>query len=227
MKTSRIIIILVSFGLCLFGKMCWAERCYVTDSFKITLRTGPSIQNKIVVMLQSGQPLDMIETKDDWTHVRVKNGKNNELEGWVMSRYLISRKPWEDQTVNLKRQNVQFKDKLARIEKEWRETGGREKEAIAGLRDTSRKFAVLQKKYEELKQGSANYVKLKDDYDSMNVILEAGKETIARLSKDNDILLASQRNRWLGIGALILLCGLLIGISMGRFQKKQRSGGLY
>ncbi len=156
-------IVLLTLGLCFVGQMCWAETKYVTDSFKITMRTGPSVQNKIIIMLQSGEHLEVIETQDDWSHVRVPKRQGDESEGWVMSRYLIDRQPWEDQTKSLKKANSQLKDKLARIEKEWRETGGREKEASKGLKETSYKFHTLQKRYDELKKGSSKYVELKEN----------------------------------------------------------------
>ena len=226
MKDTRYIVLL-TLGLCFVGQMCWAETKYVTDSFKITMRTGPSLQNKIIIMIQSGEPLDIIETKDDWSHVRALKRQGDESEGWVMSRYLITRQPWADQTKSLKRENAQLKEKLARIEKEWRETGGREKEASKGLKETRYKFHVLQKRYDELKKGSSNYVKLKEDYDSTRAALDTSKKDVNRLTNENELLRASQRNKWLGMGALILLCGLIVGISMGKFQKKQKSSVRY
>jgi len=220
-------IVLLTLGFCSVGQMCWAETKYVTDSFKITMRTGPSLQNKIIIMLQSGESLEIIETQDDWSHVRVLKRQGDESEGWVMSRYLITRKPWEDQTKFYKQENSKLKQKLARTEKEWREIGGREKEASKGLKETSYKFHTLQRRYDELKKGSSNYVKLKEDYDSTRAALDTSKREVNRLTNENELLRASQRNKWLGMGALILLFGLIVGISMGKFQKKQKSSVLY
>lgn len=226
MRNTRYIILL-TLGLCFVGQMCWAETKYVADSFKITMRTGPSVQNKIIIMLRSGEPLEIIGTQDDWSHVRALERQGDESEGWVMSRYLITRKPWEDQAKSLKQENFQLKQKLARIEKEWRETGGREKEASSGLKETRYKLQTLQKRHDELRKGSSNYVKLKEDYDSTRAALDTSKRDVDRLTNENELLRASQRNKWLGMGALILLCGLIVGISMGKFQKKQKSSVLY
>jgi SH3 domain protein len=226
MKIFKYIMVVI-LGLCLTGQLCWADKRYVTDSFKITLRTGPSVQNKIVIMLESGEPLEVIETKNDWSHVKVLRRQGESSEGWVMSRYLIAREPWQVQTGNLGQKNVQLKERLARIEKEWRETGSRGKEAADGLKQTSYKLNVLQRKYDELKSGSANYVQLKEDYDSTTASLKSSQNNVESLKSENEILKASQKNKWLGIGALILLCGLLIGISMGRLQKKQKQNILY
>jgi len=226
MKIFRYIISVI-LGLCLTGQLCWADKRYVTDSFKITLRSGPSIQNKIVIMLQSGEPLEVLETKDDWSHVKVLRRQGETSEGWVMSRYLIEREPWQVQTRNFGQKNAQLKERLARIEKEWRETGSREKDAADGLKQTSYKLNALQRKYDELKSGSANYVQLKEDYDSTAAALKSSQNNVERLVRENEILKASQQNKWLGMGALILLLGLFIGIAMGKFQKKQKQNILY
>ena len=220
-------IVLATMGICLVGQVCWAENRYVTDSFKITMRTGPSLQNKIIIMLRSGEPVEVMETNEGWSHVRLPEREGGESEGWVMSRYLISRLPWESQARVLRNKNAQIKEKLVNLEKEWKVTGGREKEVTRELRETSFKLSKLQKKHNELKKGAANFIQLKKDYEEIKANMKKSQENVDRLETENQILRASQRNKWLGMGALILLCGLFIGIAMGKHQKKQKSNVLY
>jgi SH3 domain protein len=111
------------------------------------------------------------------------------MEGWVLSRYLITRQPWEIQARSLKRENAQLKTKLARIEREWEET---------------------------LKQKVGDYLKLRTGY-------ETAQETVQTLTEENETLRSSHRNKWFAMGALVLLCGLMIGLVTGRQQKKRRS----
>lgn len=220
-------IVLATMGICLVGQVCWAEKRYVTDSFKITMRTGPSLENKIIIMLRSGEPLEVMETKDVWSHVRLPERKGDEVEGWVMSRYLISRLPWEAQARGLRNENTKLKEKFVNLEKEWKVTGGREKEVTRELRETSYELSKLQKKYDELKKGAANYIQLKKDYEEIKANMKKSQRDVDKLATETKILRASQRNKWLGMGALILLCGLFIGIAMGKHQKKQKSNVLY
>ena len=149
MKNFRSMIV-ITLALCLAGQAAWGtETGYVTDIFQITMRTGPSIQNKIVRMLSSGQPVEVLETQDEWSHVRFLH-RENEIEGWVMSRYLISRQPWALQAKILRKDNEQLKAKLARVEKQLLDTGGRAKESANGLRETTQSLNQLQKKYDAL-----------------------------------------------------------------------------
>ena len=56
MKTLSMMLLAIAwfFGITQQG---WATKAYVIDSFEITLRTGPSNENKIIAMLFSGRPL--------------------------------------------------------------------------------------------------------------------------------------------------------------------------
>jgi SH3 domain protein len=225
MKILRFIVTIV-LGLILMGQDSWAEKAYVTDSFKIPFRTGPGNQYKIPLMLRSGQPLELLGTENEWSNIRVL-GREKEHEGWIESIYIIKRVPWEKQARSLGQENAQFKEKLARIEKEWRETGGREREAAKGLKEKSRSLDELQNKYETLKRGSAKYLKLKTEFDTTKKTLITSQKKVEDLTRENDILRASQRHKWFGMGGLVLLCGLLIGLIMGRHQKKQKSSILF
>jgi SH3 domain protein len=225
MKISRFIFA-ITLGLCLTGQYSWAEKAYVSDSFRIPFRTGPGNKYKIPIMLRSGQPVEVLGSEGEWSHVRVL-GREKNYEGWIESLYIIKRVPWEQQARSLGRENAQVKEKLVRIEKELKETGGREQEAFRALKETSRDLGELQKKYEALEKGSANYLKLKTDYDATKTTLMTNQKKVEDLTRANDILQSSQRHKWFGMGGLVLLCGLLIGLMMGRHQKKKKSTILF
>ncbi len=79
----------VMIGICLicFSAVGFAETVYVTDLVKLPLRTGASTEYKILALVESGQQLEVVEPGDDWSLVRLANGK----EGYVLTRYLVSR----------------------------------------------------------------------------------------------------------------------------------------
>jgi len=133
----------------------------VTDSFTITLRTGPSNQNKIIAMLSSGKPVEVLESDGDWSQVRVLEGKMSGKEGWVFSRYLLTRLPWKKQSESLWKENELLKDKLPIVEKNLNDALQREKTLTIKLRDNIKTLNTLESEYTSLKQGSAGYLKLK------------------------------------------------------------------
>ena len=78
---------LVFLGIVLmcFSANGFAESLYVTDQLKLTLRSGPSTEHKILAVVESGQKVEMLEPGEDWSKVRTANGK----EGYVLARYLM------------------------------------------------------------------------------------------------------------------------------------------
>jgi len=218
--------VLVAMLSCLLGVAMegqGATTAYVTDSFEITLRTGPSTDNKIIYTPQSGQPLELLEVQGDWSHVKVLRRGNEPIEGWVLSRYLISRLPWELKAKSLSEENSSLKDRLGALQKAFDAVSQKEKELSENLEEKSKAFQELRTDYDSLKSGAAEYLRLKSEQKTTRSKLETLQQTIDELTVENRRLESSQRNRWFATGALVLLCGLLIGVAVGRQYRKKRS----
>jgi SH3 domain protein len=222
MKRLQIIVLIV-LVLCVIGQSSWAAKAYVTDSFEITLRTGPSVQNKILTLIGSGEAVEVLESQEEWTHVRVLGGREDAIEGWVLSRYLETRLPWKTQAESLKKENARLKEKLAQGENKWSKSMDVEQKLSKELGDKINALNRLKEKYESLKRGSAEYIKVKAAYDVTLSLLETAQGDVQGLTKENESLKSSQRNRWFAMGALVLLCGLMIGVVVGRQQRKRKS----
>ena len=65
----------------------YGETRYVTDQFEITMRTGPSTDNAIVRMLDTGATLELISSdrESGYSEVRTSGG----TQGFVLTRYLV------------------------------------------------------------------------------------------------------------------------------------------
>jgi SH3 domain protein len=205
------------------GQARGVTNAYVTDTYKITFRTGPSLENKIISMLSSGQPLEVLETQGDWSHVRLVENGESPMEGWVLSRYLTTRIPWERQANALKKENDELKEKLIPKEMELKDALRREKEISEKLQETTSALQKVNAAYESLKEGSADFLKLRESHQIIESKLEIAQKEVRELGDENERLRASERNKWFAIGALVLLCGFTIGVIIGRQQKKRRS----
>ena len=154
MSKFRLIIFLI-LGLCLMSHRSWAVNAYVTDQFRISLRRGPSTENKILKFLPSGYPVEILENQEGWSLVRSTEGEQDSVKGWVLSRYLITRHPWEKQTQSLLQENAILKKKLAGFENGWKAALKQETDKYAKLKaahDASQKtIQKLKKENERLK----------------------------------------------------------------------------
>ena len=222
MKKFRLIFF-VTLGLCLVGQTSRATKAYVTDSLEITFRTGPSIENKIITFLRSGQLLEIMESQEDWSRVRLIGPEQGHMEGWVLSRYLSTQQPWEVQAILLNKENARIKEELDRVKGQWRKAAQGEKGISEELKGNVKALQKVQNEYETLKREAADFLKLKTVHDATRRTLETAQETVQTLSKENEHLRSSQKNKWFATGALVLLCGLMIGLLMGRQYKKRKT----
>lgn len=220
MKKPILILMLLSCVILLSNRASWAARAYVTDTFEITLRTGPSTDNKIISMLSSGQAVEVLESQGDWSLVRLPDGSK---EGWVVTRYLINRLPWSLQATSVRENNAALRTKLAELETAFTEVRHQRGELVAALEKTSKLLEETRGDYEDLKREAEGFLRLKKVHELNEAALKAARADLETLRKEHAQLQSSQMNRWFATGALVLLCGLLLGVMVGRQQKTRKA----
>jgi SH3 domain protein len=223
MKRTHILWIII-FLLCFAGRPSWAARVYVTDSIQITVRTGPSTENRIVALLSSGEPVESLETRDDWTRVRLSGSGGDQKEGWVLSRYLMDRQPWQAQNRALLLENTSLREKSATLQKNLGESSQQEQEFQSKLQQTTETLNELQIRFDSLKKESSEFLTLKEQYDTAQSTLQKADFTVQKLTEENAALRSSQNTRWFLVGALVFVSALLIGLIIGRRERKRRTG---
>lgn len=224
MNTLRFCLVLGPI-LLLLASPVRGETVYVTDTFKITLRTGPSTDNKILLMLSSGDPLELLEQEEGWCRVRVPGREGETAEGWVLSRYLVTRLPWKAQAETLRVENESMRERLGVLERDYKACSEEKGRLAAALRDNTHRLDRLRREHESLKAGARDFLDLKAAYLADRKTLEQARKEIASLRKENDRLASSERTKWFAMGAVVLLCGLMIGVVAGR--RRGRRSSLY
>lgn len=200
-----------------------SETLYVSDSFTITLRTGPSTENKIIRSLSSGQELEVLEAQEKWSHVKTTLKSGAEAEGWVRSQYLMERTPYENQAKALFSENEGLKEKLSKLNKEQKSTEKDKKDISIQFNQTRSELTSLKKAYESLKNASSEYLTLKAEYDENLIKLKTTEERLNEVELENASIKKSKSYIWFGTGALVLLFGLIIGSILGRQSRKRTS----
>ncbi len=222
MKGLRWLVPLV-LGLVLQVQPVLAEKAYVSDSFEVTFRSGPSIENRVLALLSSGEPVEVLQSRDEWSRVRLLGSDRKSQEGWILTRYLIRRPPWKARAEALERENEKLKKELTDLRQKWERDAGEGKEALVKLEQTEAALTALEEQYRSLRQEASDYLELKSVYEDTKKRLQSATETARTVSLQMEKLQSSKRERWLATGALILLFGLLIGGILGRQQRKRKS----
>jgi SH3 domain protein len=178
-----------------------AKDIYVTGITKITMRTGPGVEHKIVAMLTSGSKLETIEYQKDWSHVKTQDNKT----GWVLSRFLTEEVP---QTLLVKQLQAENQRLMAGLE----QTG--EKTRVLAQKNAF--LMDIEEKYKKLEKESADFLKLSDSYKALTQESQDQKDQILTLEKNMN----NEEKLWFLSGAGVFIVGLVIGLST---RKKKRS----
>ncbi len=209
---------LVFLGIILmcFSANGFAESMYVTDQLKLTLRSGPSTEHKILAVVESGQKVEMLEPGDDWSLVRNANGK----ERYVLSRYLKS-----EPTHNIRLEQLQSKHKAlmqqsATLLEENTRFRSENKKLTSTLDKNEKALQKLRLDYDKLKAGSAEYIELKEKYKTASGQLAEQTKRADTLDEELRSVEINQYIKWFLAGSGVLLVGFIVGFSARRQRRR-------
>jgi SH3 domain protein len=190
-------LILIGFLCLTLALPVMAEDIYVSGVTKITMRTGPGTEHKIVAMLRSGTKLETLEYNDDWSLVKAEDDKT----GWVLTRFLTREVPLTLLVDQLKKENASLVKALEKAKSRATEFKGKY-QSLAGI----------EKKYKHLENASADYLKLESKYKALQDTASARQDQIRILEGKVD----NEELYWALAGAGVFIVGLIIGVSSRR-----------
>jgi SH3 domain protein len=217
------------FVLACLGLAAWAafaeagDRAFVSDSLEAPLRSGPSLQHKVIAMLKSGRDLEILQEQEGWSLVRIASKEGGVLEGWILSRYLMTRLPWEIQLREVEKENARLTESLTPNAEALNAARLRESQLEKQLNEVNESFSLLKRNYEALTKEAKGFLEMKEAHAVSQMSLEKCKEALDNIAKELVKLEASERNSWFLSGAAVLFGGLLTGLLLGRMQRRRKS----
>jgi SH3 domain protein len=206
------------------GIVC-AETQYVSDQLVITLREGQGKHYKIIRMLKSGAPLEIIEESELYLKVRTKSG----IEGWVLKQYVTGETPkrtiiagLEKEIDRLNRRIEQYRIDTASLQDELNASKSDHNSKIRDLQQnvtanmgkaeqTSRDLKKMTDKYNALLKDSKDVVLLVKERDNIKASNSELQTRTEQLQKENDELKQSQMIWWFAAGGGVFFVGWLAG----------------
>ncbi|MCE5333331.1 MAG: TIGR04211 family SH3 domain-containing protein [Desulfobacteraceae bacterium] len=196
-----------------------ATQAYTTDTQEIPLQATPGSAGKTFLMLPPASTVELVNP-NGWIHVRYTKPDGKVRDGWVQTKFVGARPPDSAVAKVLGSENDVLKEQVAAAESEKATLLQKEKE----LTD---KLTKLNAAYEDLKNSSTNYIKLKGEYDSAKTSLASAQENIQTLVQENESLKFSRQMQFFLAGAGILVVGWFLGWATGRSRKKKKGSYYY
>lgn len=211
-------------GVALLGALYCADpgfatQAYTTDTQEVPLQVTPSSSGKTFLMLPPASVVELVNP-NSYVHVRYVKPNGQMRDGWVQSKYLGARPPDSAVAKVIGAENDTLKEQVGALENDKAVLVQKEKEL-------TEKLTKLNAAYEELKNSSTNYIKLKGEYESARTSLASAQENIQTLVQENESLKFSRQMQFFVAGALILFVGWFLGWATGRSRKKKRAAYYY
>lgn len=216
MKNQVNRIVLVGIFLTFFAATGFAESMYISDKLKVTVRRGPSTEYKILDIAESGERVEILEAGEEWTLVRLDNGK----EGYVTSRYLVASPTHAIRLEQLQAKHKTLTQQAAALLEENTSLREENKQLISTLSSTENTLKKLDADYQELKAGSAEFLSLKTRYKQVSKQLAEQTKKAERLDKELGQVELNQYIKWFLAGSGVLLVGFIIGFSAKRQRRR-------
>lgn len=224
-KISTILTINLVGLLCLASLAHPAER-HFGNSLSGPLHEGPGAQYKVIKALPGDQSFEVLETINDFIHIRTKDGS----EGWLKNNPtdptpaaassatdtnervgILPPKQGEKSTSNSGRwptkSPVNPLDGQSRKEQAEPSTP---KEATE-IKRLQAELGEITYKFEQLEAAALNAQELKSENDRLQTELAATKNTVSQLQQANLALAKNKNIYWFMAGGAVLLLGWLLG----------------
>jgi len=162
-----------------------------------------------------------VDAQDEWSKVRMQRPDGTPVEGWVLNRYIITRVPWKAQAEALQEKNVSLREKLADTEERLQAVSAKRQDLAGKLQAHREALEQVQTEYDSLRHRAADYLKLEAAYKTNRANLETAEADVTRLTDEITQLRSLKKRQWLLAGAVVVLIGLIIGMVIGRQQRKR------
>lgn len=217
---TKIMRYLAFFLLFAVGAVQAATR-YVTDELAITLRTGQGETYKILQMVKSGTPLEVLEVSENYTRVRSPKG----IEGWVNNQYLLNQPVARDRIAAIERKMETLRNENQSLKQRLGELDGERTELRKTGSEVEKENQRLQAELDKLREIAAQPLQLSNDNRAMKQRIQTLEAEAKSLTDLNETLRNDSYQRWFLIGAGVLGGGILLGLILPKLRRKKNGWG--
>ena len=204
--------------ICLQGN---AETRYISDVLTVPLRSGPSNTHRILHRgLPSGTQLEVIEVDENsgFTHVLRQSGS----DGWIPTQYLVSEPIAQAQLLKAQASIRELEHSMGEATATMSELSSAHDEERLQNTTLSGQIEALDRELMEIKSISANAIEEHRKARELERLNTQLRHEVNELVEERQQLQSNLQQRWMLIGAGLMLAGLAIGLVIK--ARPKRSG---
>lgn len=219
---ARVILLLLS--LFAVGQAV-AETRYITDQAEFTLRRGESTRHKIIRMLPSGEPVEVIESNSEsgYSKVRTEDG----TVGYLLSRQLLTEPTARNRLAGFEAKLADLQQAPDQLAAQLSQLQSAHEKLTSDYDDLQRERDQLEEELATIRYASANVTQITQERSELRKSVSDLSRQVADLQQENGDLKNQTTQHWFLIGAAVVIGGILIGLILPhlRFQRRKSSWG--
>jgi len=197
-----------------------AETRYVTDQLEITLRAGDSTRYKILKMLPSGTPLEVLGVNKTTKFARVKT--EDGTVGFVPEAQLQAEPAARIRAAELEARLAELQQNPDALATRLAKAQSEQAELKTRCQDLERTKQRLEQDLATLRHASANVLEVTNDRERLRTQVADLTRARAELEQVNRDLENQTNQRWFMIGGGVLAGGILLGLILPRLRLGRR-----
>lgn len=216
MKLLKTLICTLTLGLTLVAH---AETRYVTDELKITLRSGESSSHRIMRMLTSGTPVQVLSTNAESGYSKVRVG---DTEGYVLTRQLLREPIARDQLAAMKKRIDQLTAAPGELRSQLSEITVKYDKLSADYAKLEQAKQKLEQEHAALQRTASSAVQIADERNALRKQVADLSREAADLKLRTNELENANLQEWFLAGAGVIIAGILLGLLLPNLKLRRR-----
>lgn len=197
-----------------------AEDRFVTDQFKITMRSGESPTHKIMRMLPSGYQLTLIRSNKGtgYSEVQAKDGKR----GYVLTRQLVSIPSAKDRLAAVEKRLSELQTEPAKLAIKLDSLQAAHNKLTNSNQALNKEKQGIEAELKSIKRTAGNALRISAERNELRKQVGLLTHQVEDLKQQNRELTNESDQRWFMIGAGVLIAGIVLGLIIPNLRVKRR-----
>ncbi|MCG7874788.1 MAG: TIGR04211 family SH3 domain-containing protein [Candidatus Thiodiazotropha endolucinida] len=212
------------FCLLLLPAVVQAKTYYVTDDFKIAMRTGESIKHRITRYINTGTAVEVISTNKETGYSKVRVGTK---EGFVLTRQLLSEPVARSQLETMRKEIDALKAAPGELRSNLADLQKNHRELLASHKKLQQIKDKQEQELQSIQRTASNAIRISNERNELRKQVADLTREAEELKQENRDLSNEATRDWFLIGAGVIIAGILIGLILPhlRFQRRRSSWG--
>ena len=217
MKSISLVVLLF---LGLVGSVV-AETRYVSDRLEIQMRTGKGTKFRILRMLPSGTPLEVLEVDQENGYARVRAPGG--VEGWVLNRYLMKGRAARDRLADAEKRLAELELENRKLKTSFGELKQEKGQADDQRSELDKNNRKLTQELEEIRRTASSALAIDAENKDLKGKIVAYERQLQTLQQENEGLKDRTARDWFMVGAGVVILGMIIGLIIPRIRWRKKS----